>query len=305
MYSGILTPDNLAQVLKNLSQRRLSGVLEINTESISLKILFSQGRIVEAVENDVSPVEEVIKVLEIAELITSNRAAKYANYSELVAASSQLCIDGAGLELEIFQRVIKHRLLTKLFVLPKLNAASFSFSQQGIDYDRNLLTPFSGAQVLMDLAELEPTTVAWRGLFEGHDFIIRTAQKFETPGSLEEAIVYDTIGEGVGLAQLLRKTMLCSLYLERALLELHRRELISLTTVQAFSENVAKNAQKPRPARTSKPQQRPVVKEKLPDVVHRATPQDDQLAKAIVLFIILAIGLPLLFWKGTLLVFLD
>src|SRR3954468_12737548 len=106
MHSGVVTTENLGEILRGLSQRRRQGVLEISRGSSSTRISFVAGRIVDVSVDGRSPIEDVTEALRGADIVGQDfEIAPEATYSDLFAKINRL---PAGTDTETFASVITH-----------------------------------------------------------------------------------------------------------------------------------------------------------------------------------------------------
>ena len=227
MQTGIITPDNLSQVLRSISQRRRNGVFTVTAGEDQVIVYFNQGRIVEATGAELYPVEELVEVLRTAGLVGKDFYSDDSSYSEFFLKFHEEYPD-TPLDESLFKQVIRHRILNKLYSInPKSAGAFYEFSAQMIDYDKNFSPSISVGQLLLDLVALESDSEKFYNQFpEG--CVLVPAREPEVSLSDEEILLLAAIGQGAVLEDVAQRSMLSVYHFHDGLLSLINQELITV-----------------------------------------------------------------------------
>lgn|GEM_PF-4720067 len=240
MESGAINRENLSSILRSLSQRRRQGTLEINEGEKQLKILFFQGKIVEVLHGSVPPAEEVAELLEAADLIKEVRGLNFKDYADLFSKLPSLAV-GSAVDETLFKRVIKHRILNGVYALENLTQAYYVFKVQMVEYERDYAPLISVGQVLLDLVALANEGGRFAAAFMP-GAVIRVGENPGQPLSEEESVLIELIGEGIGVEQLRRRSMLSRYHFQDALLSMLDRGVVAVTAGPAAQSAAVKLA---------------------------------------------------------------
>ncbi len=228
MQSGVLSSENLADVLRGISQRRRQGVLEVTCSDSVTSILFVQGRVVEALTSKLTSVQETVEWLERAGYPVANpKGYLEENYSGLQSRLTRELPTEFSVSDEQLQHVIRQRVLDRLYKLDVGAGSFYTFKVQMVDHDRDFAPSISIGQLLLDLVELSAERDDFDRRFPDSTVIRRTelAVNGMTP---EESIVIKTVGVGIGLSELERRCLLSSYHFRHSLLDLLNNGAISV-----------------------------------------------------------------------------
>ncbi|MBN8548781.1 MAG: DUF4388 domain-containing protein [Deltaproteobacteria bacterium] len=223
MHTGVAHQETLSQVLRNISQRRRQGVLEVRTRSGSVQIHFVQGKIVEMVEVGVHPVHEMGQSFVAAGFMSSEQALGLSSYRGFVSA---LRNGPAGPSAEdLVKRAIRHRILQKLYSLELEAPALHSFDSTMVEYQREFAPSISVGQLLLDVVALESDREKFLELFNPSVEIARSSADSQAL-SEEEGILYALLVEPLSLETLRARSMLSEFALQDALLRMLEQKFI-------------------------------------------------------------------------------
>ncbi len=232
MQSGVLSADNLPDVLRGISQRRRQGVLEIQGSEGVTTIKFVQGRVVEAFSSRLTPVQECVEWLEWAGYpVKDPKDYTEVSYQELAnRLQSELKVDHT-VSMTLLAHVVKHRVLERLYKLDVGTGSLYSFKVQMVEQEKGFSPSISVGQLLLDLVELTA---------EREDFYSRfpdtaIVRALCAPGDVEgedEGVVVRAIGAGCSLAELERKCLLSSYHFKHALLSLNTSGKVEVVTAK-------------------------------------------------------------------------
>lgn len=236
MLSGSLNSENLAQTLRDISQRRRQGVLQVEFSEQKLEILIVQGRVVDVVDLACSPVSEVLTQLQRSGLADSEIQYEpglltYASLFELLQKSA------TPVDQQSFKQVLLHRVLERLYDLDSRTGGFFIFQMRMVEYEREYAPSVSVGQLLLDLVALKNDRPKFQQLFHKG---VRLEQIEGAGASLssEESYVWNLIQNGIDFETLKRRCYLSSYHLQDALLSFASKNLLSLSQVQRKAEGL-------------------------------------------------------------------
>jgi hypothetical protein len=220
VQSGVLSSENLADVLRGISQRRRQGILEVTCSDSVTSILFVQGRVVEAMTSKLTSVQETVEWLERAGYpVADPKEFLEETYSAL---QSRLTLELSGefaLSEEQLQHVIRQRVLDRLYKLDVGAGSFYTFKEQMVEHDKDFAPSISIGQLLLDLVELSAERDDFDRRFPDNSVIRRTEGALNG-ASPEETIILRMLGAGIGLSELERRCLLSSYHFRHSLLDL-------------------------------------------------------------------------------------
>ena len=225
MQTGVLTSENLASVLRDVSQRRRQGTLSIHLLNRQIELLCVQGKIVEVIEVGISPVSELIDTLFKGgrlENIPPNPPENYKALFQFINTGPGNTFDEA-----LFRQVVKERIANKLYGLDLKNGAHYAFQMQMVEYDRDFCPSISIGQLLLDMVALESDRERFMSLFGSGGEVALTGIEGGTLSS-EECTVLEAIGAGASFEEIARLAMLSSYHLQDAMLTLYDAKMIKV-----------------------------------------------------------------------------
>jgi len=238
MQSGVLSADNLPDLLRGISQRRRQGVLEIHGSDGVTSIKFVQGRIVEVAASPLTPVQEVVQCLARAGYgVGEPKSYSETSYSALLARLIDAGQSGKKVDKETLLGVIKHRVLERLYALDVGAGSMYSFKVQMVETERDFSPSISVGQLLLDLVELSAEREDFISLFPVGAIARKSPPA--SPDTDDEQKVLDAVGGGASLEDITSKSLLSSYHLRHALLGLHKRGGILVDTGIPATEQVA------------------------------------------------------------------
>ena len=225
MESGILHGEAFATVLRSISQRRRQGVLEIEEENATRRVFFVQGKIVEVLNGDTPPALEVAERLRAAGLINSVEGLPTSTYSGLHEALVGQGLGGA-IDLEVFRRAVQHRILDSLYSLNTRSGASYRFSVQITDYEKDLAPAIPAGQILLDMVALQAEAERFAEAFQPGT-TIHLASADTVPQGEEEEILCALVEQEISIESLRAKSLLSAYTFQETLLNLYDRGVVT------------------------------------------------------------------------------
>lgn len=240
MQSGVLSADNLPDVLRGISQRRRQGVLEIQGSEGITTIKFVQGRVVEAFSSRLTPVQECVEWLQWAGYpVKDPKDYTESTYHELAhRLERELKVDH-NVSNTLLSHIVKHRVLERLYKLDVGTGSLYSFKVQMVEQEKGFSPNISVGQLLLDLVELSAERDDFYSRFPD-TAIVRALCPPADISDEEEGVVIRSIGSGCSLAELERKCLLSSYHFKHALLSLHsagRVEVVAAKQQQVDSHS--------------------------------------------------------------------
>jgi len=227
MQTGVLSSENLADVLRGISQRRRQGLLEINSHDEVITIKFVQGRVVEATTSRTSPFEETAEWFIRAHYPVNLANHTVTSYPELATVLLQQCREAFLITEDQIREVIRHRILDRLHKLEVGSGTFYSFKVQMIDYDREFAPSISIGQVLLDLVELSTERDEFHDRFADDSYLRPTGAPVSGLGHDAESVLR-TIGKGCSLLEAQARSLVSAFHFRHTLLELASNSIISI-----------------------------------------------------------------------------
>lgn len=224
MLSGVMSSDNVSSVLRSISQRRATGILELSYPEREAQIFFVAGKIADVHFSDSDPNAEVVELLKAADYLQQDFSAQAESYTDLL----ELLVGGGGklINEEIFRRCIKQRVLNHLYSMQFDAGPEYAFKIQMVDLDRDFITEISVGQLLLDLVSLESDQDRFDSIFVAGSFVYRNDRANED-FTEEEGVLYRLIGDaGIALDELIPKSMLSKYQLLENLLGMHEQDIV-------------------------------------------------------------------------------
>lgn len=229
MQTGVVSQDNLADVLRGISQRRRQGVLEIATGRGTYRVSFVQGRIVEIRTPEMTPVQDLVTWLTRGgypcqpwELYPET------TYQELFVRLQTEFTDGTKLAPEVFSLAVLHRVLERLYRLELGNGSLYTFRVQMVEVDNNLAPSISVGQLLLDIVEMEGEAQTFGSQFPPHSVVVPAVGRTDVNLPTEEERVLKVLHDGCSIEELEARSLLSSHTFRHALLELRAHDHIAV-----------------------------------------------------------------------------
>lgn len=222
METGVVSSENISNLLRGISQRRRQGTLEINYPDTKFQIFFVQGKVVDLAQQGVSKVSEIIQCLKDAGYLDPSLNVSAQSYTELF---KNLEAQQVAVQQDLFSLVVKHRILDRFYALDMSHGAYYTFDVQMIEYDRDFCPSISVGQLLLDLVAMNTDAPRFNSLF-GEDVIVVRSDVGSSALSEEEQVLMHHIEDGIRIADLRRRSLLSRYHFQEALLALHERGLI-------------------------------------------------------------------------------
>ena len=240
MQSGVLDTETLPNVLRDLSQKRKQGVLEIRTAQSKVSVCFILGKIVDVVRGDTPPCRDLVARLVDAGAIPDDLELSSASgYTDLLARLKRTP-DGQFLNEEIFSRALRHLVLDKVYELATQGGTSFHFKSQMVECDRSIVPSLSVGQILLDMVSLTSDRAKFESMVPPGHLIFRIGSGADRSLSEEEEIVFEMAREGLTREELCRRSLLSRYHLQDALIALVEHGLIKVVDPKsaALSEDL-------------------------------------------------------------------
>lgn len=235
MQTGVLSSENLAQVLRGIAQKRKQGILEVTNGEQVLQIMFVAGKIVEAFQSLDQALQEIITKIGAAGVLPADFSSIATNYAELFV---QLEHEGCVLDLDEYKVVIKQRILGELYNLNLPAGAFYSFKVQMVEIEDEFMPTISVGQLLLDLVSLKDDEQKFYETFPS-DHAVRLTDDLEGNG-IEEGFLLHALKSHVHPAEIEAACMLSTFHFREVLLSLFTRGFV--TVRQVDEEDVAEES---------------------------------------------------------------
>jgi len=226
MHTGVISSENLSQVLQGISRKRQQGILEVTLPNKVVQIFFVQGKVVEVIGSDAFPVTEVLESLKLGGLVPHDVEENRSSYQDLFEWLNGDPIS-ACIDRETFANVIRHRVLDRLYCLDFGGGAYYNFKVQMVEVEKDFTPSISVGQLLLDLVSLEADRERFADIFD-LDTVLSKAEFHDLALSDEEQAVADALGTSKSVGEVIAQSMLSTFHACDVLLGLYDRELISI-----------------------------------------------------------------------------
>ncbi len=153
MQAGIVTAENIAQILRGISQKRRHGTLEVHAGDNTLEIYFYQGKIVNLRLQGIPLARMVAKRLAARETIV---ARPWIEEVEVFAELAQRMKDaGEDVAPELLAMVLQQQALELLYALEIVGGSFYHFRVEMVEAPADGELQLSVGQVLLDLVALK------------------------------------------------------------------------------------------------------------------------------------------------------
>jgi hypothetical protein len=227
MQSGVLSPENVADVLRGISQRRRQGLLEVNAHERVFVIKFVQGRVVDAAPGGMTGVQDTVAWLKRAGYPVAEPASyREPSYAELLLRLADELSEDFTITTETLKVIVRERVLDHLYNLEVGVGAFYTFKVQMVEHDHDFSPSVSIGQVLLDLVEMNAEREAFHRRFPAGSYIRLTG---DTPTGLdpEEEAIVKCIGEGMAVDDLERRALLSGFHFRHAMVQLAGASVIA------------------------------------------------------------------------------
>lgn len=224
MQTGLVTSESVSQILRGISQRRQSGSLDILTGARRVTIIFANGKIVDAFDENQPSLARLWDFLKDRDLIRTDLPFEPQNLSDLLRCFHE---DPEVDNEAIFKTAIKSDLLNLLYDVDLADNAVCEFIPYIHDYDRDFMPGISVSQYLLDRASLESESKRFNTHFPDGSIII----KLELAGlalSTEEMILYDAIVDRSEVSEIFSRSLLSRYQIVTTLLSFYERAIIEI-----------------------------------------------------------------------------
>lgn len=234
MLSGLLSAETLSQALRDISQRRRQGVLEVTRDGGRVDVMFIQGRAVDVARSGRAGGLDVYDLLVAAGFAAPGLelSEEELSYAALLSKVTGQARGERLIDENLFRVVLKERVLAELYSLWSGKDGFFSFSARMVDGDRELFPSISVGQLLLDVVEIEPAAARFKAQIPGGAVIERGEVSSQT-FSPEEELLNALVGERCRLEDLQGMGVLSSYHLHEALLSLVDRGVLKVGTARA------------------------------------------------------------------------
>jgi hypothetical protein len=225
---GVLNEETLSSTLREISQRRRSGVLGIAMRDGPVRVFFHHGKIVEALVEGMPATLDVAASLERAGLAVFPEDYGVGSYAELFRDLSKDRHGRVDVPPDVFRRVVKHRILDRMYQLDLQQGARFEFNAEFTDIERDFAPAIPVGQLLLDLVALKTDGPTFEELVPPEAIISGASLPQGTTFSEDEQIIFDLIGDGVKREYLFAKTMLSRFHFQDAILAMFNQGIIAV-----------------------------------------------------------------------------
>jgi Domain of unknown function (DUF4388) len=220
--TGILNPENFADVLRQISHRRRQGMLEIAFADLRVKIAFYNGKIVEVYRGSVPPLEEFIEWLITAQVLPKEfDSSSVKRYSDLYIVSQSLNSEALRpLDEKSFRSLLRHRTMEKIFKLQLQQGAIYTFQPELVEIDPDFSPSISVGQLLLDMVALESDEEKFDQEFTPHLVLSRTEKPLTAQLTLDERYIVDLLKESSTVESLAQRSLMSSYHFRETLINL-------------------------------------------------------------------------------------
>ncbi len=244
MQTGVITPDNLSQVLRGLSQKRKSGIFEINCVEHMIYLHFQHGKIIEVIDTRKHAIQDLFDRLKAAGCIPDGMQCNFAGESEpykaLFLALNQNPEESL-VDEDLFRMAIKHRVLDQLYDLDLGSGAYYNFKLQMPAGEKDFLPGIPVGTLLLDFVALETDAGRFNQIFQDNIRIVRKNDMSASTGE-EDMMIFQLLAEPISLADLRKRSLLSSFHIQDTLLGMYDRgelELVGAEQVASRSKTKA------------------------------------------------------------------
>lgn len=154
MQSGVINSENVSQVLRQISQRRQQGVLEISSGGSTHNVSFISGKVVDVQEGTSGP-EQLYHALVDGGLCQEGTTSFPDSYSELYTTLESEGVFKRAVEEEEFRNILRQQILDRLYSIEFQQGVFYQFRVQMVEVDKDLAPSISIGQLLLDLVSLD------------------------------------------------------------------------------------------------------------------------------------------------------
>ena len=228
MQTGLVTNDNLSEVLRGLSQKRKQGVLELAIGQEKWNISFLTGKIVEVSKEGENPVETLFERISASGRVTQEVSGELDSYKALLVSLNENGESGPVIDSELMKSFVKHHMLNKLYEIDLGNGAYYSFHTQMIEVDADLQPSISIGQLLLDLVGLETDSERFAGLFPEDVRVVPSGDPSQRALSDEESSLLEHSVEEPTIGELRARSLLSSYHFQEIVFGLYEAGLIEI-----------------------------------------------------------------------------
>jgi hypothetical protein len=231
MHSGVITPDNLADVLRQISQRRRQGILELSLHSGLAKIAFVQGRIVDASHSAVHPAHELVGWLQRAGYPVGAAEGYPESISAVEERLKEECVTPFAIGPELIKNLNRHRIIEHLLSLDLGSGALYTFRVQLVETDKYSAN-ISVGQLLLDLVEMEGEAATFAQIFQPETIVKAARAAKISELNEDEQMILRAIHDGCSVQELENRALLSRHAFRHGLLELRANGVLSVAVSQ-------------------------------------------------------------------------
>lgn len=244
MNTGLINQDNFSDVLRQLSQRRRQGMLELTFADQKVSIAFHTGKIAEVYRGAISPLEELSDWLRSAQVVSPDFSTQgVSTYSQLFPlVTAALLPTARPIDDKAFKSLIRHRTMEKIFSLPLKQGAIFSFAPELVEIDRDFSPSISVGQLLLDMVALESDDEDFEASFSPNAIVSITSKQTSGNLSLDEKYLLELIGGGIDVQTLSNKSLMSSYHFRETLMALFNNKLIAVGAPQTSQPKTSQPA---------------------------------------------------------------
>lgn len=237
MFNGVVNDETLAHVLRNISQKRQHGVLELKYRGSELEVYFFQGRIFDARPKGVSPAAIIGQRLTRAGFLEEGISLSGEDYNE-VFDDLQKHIP-AFKDRVAFRKLVEHSVLDVLYELQFPDEAIYTFNAQMIGTNRDLCPSISVGQLLLDLVSIRDDRDEYREVFD-EQALVEPGTARISDLSDEQAEICKYLTEPIHHEELYLLSCLNRFHFQEALMDLYQRGAV--VTAKESSNGSVKSA---------------------------------------------------------------
>ena len=219
MQAGVITEDNFPQLLRSISQRRRSGILEVHDRDSVLEIVFYVGRIVDLSKNGSTLLELVVDRLKRRDLIDPTfklaQGETYATLIQSLRAAEQ------EVDSELINICLQSEALDNLYQLKLESGSYYNFRIEAVAAnDSQVFLSLSVGEILLDLVSLRDSDKIFEKHLNENQILVRGLPA-EVEYTKEQQDLIWMLREPMTVSEMRLKSILSRLLFDETLLSLY------------------------------------------------------------------------------------
>lgn len=217
MQAGVISEENLAQILRGISQKRRHGVLEVHAGDRVIEITFFQGKIVDVLNRRAPLARRVAERLVRRGLLAAGEWVSAIEKSEQLAEHIRQTGDRVPSELLVLAR--EQQALDDLYRLELVDGSYYHFRVEMVAGPEEGELQLSVGQLLLDLVAIKESKVAF-GVQFPEDLVLQRNQEYQEPVDAAEHDILGLVDGESSLVELRAHSLLGKLLFEETITRL-------------------------------------------------------------------------------------